>query len=140
MVNSWVEVETKFNKAKKEILLLMMIMIVMNMQNKLCATQFSYPLMTNSQPVPEQQLQNLEITNFVKFRKKFNLPDKRGWEPTEMRTIPAPQPRPVHTLSTPSMARSMSAGQPGLAVWPCSLPAPAPCSLNTGDWEKSLIS
>ena len=102
--------------------------------------------MTDSHPVPKQRLRNPEITNVAKLPKKTELPDKfeladkRGSEPTEMRTIPAPQPRPVHTLSTPSMARSMSAGQPGLAVWPCSLPAPAPCSLNTGDWEKSLIS
>jgi len=66
--------------------------IILNLQTKLYAIQFSHHLMTDSQSVPEQQLRNLEITDFENFAKlptkaklpeKFKLLDKRGFEPTE---------------------------------------------------------
>jgi len=50
--------------------------------------------MTDSQPVPEQRLQNLELSDFMNFTKlpqknklleKFELPDKRGFKLTEVR-------------------------------------------------------
>jgi len=37
------------------------------------------------QPVPKQQSQNLEIANFTKFLKKFELLDKRGFKLVERR-------------------------------------------------------
>jgi len=39
-------------------------MIKMNMQNKLYTIQFSHHPMTDSQPVPKQQSQNPELTDF----------------------------------------------------------------------------
>jgi len=47
--SSQVESKRQFNKATKEILIL-----TMNMQNKLYAIQFSHHPMTNLQPVPKQ--------------------------------------------------------------------------------------
>jgi len=41
--------------------------------------------MTNSQPVPKQQLQNSKIIDSMKFPKKVELPDKRGFELVKMR-------------------------------------------------------
>ena len=55
---------------------------------------------------------------------------------------PAPQPAPVYMLSMTSVVRSISTGQPGLAAWLCSLPAPAHL-LFSQTWEtekRSLIS
>ena len=103
------------------------------MQNKLCTRQFSHHPKINSLPVPEQELRNPEITNFIKLSKKtkllkkFDLPDKRGLELMEMREeqIPVPQPTPNHTLSVPPMVQNISTGYLGLPAWPCSLPSPA---------------
>jgi len=70
----------------KEILILLIPMITMNMQNKLYTIHFSHHLMTDSQSVPEQQSWNIKLVNFAKFPKKtelqgkFDLPDKRGFE------------------------------------------------------------
>jgi len=58
----------------------------MHMQNKLYRTQFSHNVMTDSQPVPEQQPWNQKIMDFIKFPEKtiipdkFELPDKRGFK------------------------------------------------------------
>jgi len=69
-------------------------MIIVNMQNKLYIIQFSHRLMTDLQPVLEQQSWNPEIMNFASFTKlpkktklpeKFKLPAKRGLKPMEMR-------------------------------------------------------
>jgi len=69
-------------------------MIIMNMQNKPYTTQFSHHLMTDSQSVPEQRLQNPELANFVnsakllkktKLLETFELPDNRGFKPMEKR-------------------------------------------------------
>jgi len=64
----------QFNKTTKEIIILMIlpvviIMIIMNMQNKLYRIQFSHHLMTNTQSVPEQRSRNLEIVNFANVTK-----------------------------------------------------------------------
>jgi len=67
---------------------MIVIMTITNMQNKLYTTQSS------RQSVPEQRLQNPEPMDFVNFAKlvkqtklleKFELPNKRGFEPTEAR-------------------------------------------------------
>jgi len=60
-------------------MLMIIMMITMNMWNKLYTIQFSHHLTTDLQPVPMQQLQNLEITyfaNFAKFLKKTVLLEK----------------------------------------------------------------
>jgi len=49
------------------------------------STGFFQHLITDSQPLPKQQSWNPEITNFAKFLKTFELPDKRGSELTETR-------------------------------------------------------
>jgi len=67
------------------------------MQNKLHKIQFSHHLMTDSQSIPEQWFQNPELTHFANFAKlleQFELPDKRGFKPTETRKIPAPWTKP----------------------------------------------
>jgi len=55
--------------------------------------------MTDSQSVPEQQLQNaklMDLANFAKLLKKTELLDKRGLKPREKsRELPAPQPDPL---------------------------------------------
>ena len=52
--------------------------------------------------------------------------------------IPAPQPIPIHKLSTTSMVRDISTGQPGLPAWLCSVPAPAHLLISwTWETEKS---
>ena len=70
--------------------------------------------MTDMQPVPEQHLQNLQITNFAEFSKKFELPDHSGFELVETRRADSflpPQPTPVHKLSMTSMVWNISIGQ-----------------------------
>jgi len=63
----------------------------MNMQSKLYTIQFSHHPMTDLQPVPRQQLQNLELANFAKLLKKTKLlekseiSNKRGFELMEKR-------------------------------------------------------
>ena len=65
----------------------MIIIIIMNMQNKLHAIRFSPHPMTNSQSVPEHQPRKAKLTNSANFKKfpkktelpvKFEIPDKRG--------------------------------------------------------------
>jgi len=55
------------------------------MQNNCIQYNFSHHPMTDTQQVPEQRLQNPEITNFTKFPKKFKLLDKRGFKLKEIR-------------------------------------------------------
>jgi len=68
------------------IMKMIIIMIIMNMQNKLYIIQFSHCLMTDSQPVPKQLSQNPELTNLMNCTKKtelpekFELPDKKGFQ------------------------------------------------------------
>jgi len=94
-----------------------MIMIIMNMQNKLYRIQFSHHLVTNSQSVPQQRSRTPEITNFAKFLKKeFELPDKRRFKPTEKRRAESflpPQPTPIHKLSMMSVVWNTPIGQLG---------------------------
>jgi len=72
------------------------------MQTKLYRIQFSHHPMTNLQSDPEQQLQNLELTDFANLSKlpelpdKFELPDERGFKLTEVRekdSFPLANPR-----------------------------------------------
>jgi len=73
------------------------VLILMNMQNKIHAIQFSHHLMNDSQSVPEQWSQNPKIMNFTKFQKKFKLPHQRGSELTETKraeSFPTPSQRP----------------------------------------------
>jgi len=60
--------QRQFIMERKEILLLLLL-IIMNMQKKLYTLQFSHHLITDSQSVPEQQSQNLELTDFTNFLK-----------------------------------------------------------------------
>jgi len=48
--------------------------------------------------------------------------------------IPASRPTPIYLLSTTSMIWNISIGQPGLAAWLCSVPAPAPLLISRS-WE-----
>jgi len=69
--------------------------------------------MTDSQPVPEQQLQNPEV---MQFQKKFRLLGKRGFKLSQERkrcSIPAPRPTPIYKLSMMSMIWNISMGQLG---------------------------
>ena len=100
--------------------------------------------MTNSQPVAEQQSQNTKLNNFAQFPKKVWTPrqEKIRTHENKKEKIPAPQPTPIHKLSMMSMVWNICVGQPGLAAWLCSLPAPAH-RLVSWIWEtgkKSLIS
>ena len=58
--------------------------------------------MTTSQPVPKQQLRNPEFMKFEKLPKnselaeKFELPDMRGFELTEMRMKDSSSPATPH--------------------------------------------
>ena len=70
--------------------------------------------MTNSQPVPEQRSRNAKLVNFAKFPKKFELPDKRGFELKETEElIPAPRSTPIYKQSMTSMVWNISIGQLG---------------------------
>jgi len=80
--------------------MLLLIMLIMNAQNKLSTVQFSHCPTTNSQPVPKQRSQNPELTGFKNFAeqteipKKFELLEKRGFKLTEKekRFLPLSQP------------------------------------------------
>jgi len=100
--------------------------------------------MTDLQPVPQQQLWNLELTDFANFTKFLKKPellenwnswtreDLNPWE--RERELPVPQPIPSHKLSMMSMVWNISTGQLGLAAWLCSLPAPAHLLISR-TWE-----
>jgi len=60
--------KTQFNKTTKEILILLPIM---NMQNKLYTIQLSHHPMTSSQPASKQQSQNLELMDFKNFENSW---------------------------------------------------------------------
>jgi len=73
------------------------------MQTKLYTMKFSHHPVANSQPVPEQQLQNPDIADFTNFRKfpkktelpeKFELPGKRGFQLTATRRTDSYPPTP----------------------------------------------
>jgi len=67
-------------------------MIIMNMQNKVYTIHFFSPPNDQLMAVPEQQLQNPKILNFLK---KFKLMDKRGFDRTKIRAeslLPPSQP------------------------------------------------
>jgi len=66
------------------IILFMIIMIKMNMQNKLYTTQFYHHPIIDWQPVPKQQSWNVKIRNPDKFQKKFELLDKEGFKLKEI--------------------------------------------------------
>jgi len=57
-----------------------MIIIIMNMQNKIHTIQSSHHPTTDLQPVPEQRSRNLEFPNFPR---KFELLDKKGFKHPE---------------------------------------------------------
>jgi len=81
------------------------IMIIMNMQNKLCTIWFSHHAMTSLQSVPEQQSQNSELADFANFTellKKTELPEKFKREVSNSQKREDP-------ISTP--------GQPPLINW-----------------------
>jgi len=82
---------------------------------------FSHHQMTNPQPVPKQRSQNARNRKSLKFPKKFELPDKRGFELMYMRRAESP----LYKLSMMPMVWNIPIAQPGLSVWLCSLPAPA---------------
>jgi len=106
-------------------------------------TQFSHHSMTDSQPVPKQQSQKLEITDSVNFAelppqkrpnslKSLNSLNKRAFKfkkKKKTKMIPVPQPTSVYKLSMPFMVWNISIGQLGTAVWLCSLPLLHTCSL-----------
>ena len=109
-------------------------MLIMHMQNKLYTIQFSHHPITDLQSVPEKQSQNPELEDFASFAKlpqkttlleKFELPDKRAFELTEMREARKVPASPWPTQSMTSMIWDIPLGQPGLAAWLRSLPAPA---------------
>ena len=69
------------------------------MQNKIHIIQGSHHPVPNSQPVPKQQLQNLELTDFVNFvglsrkanfMEKFELPEKRTDTKEELLPLGSP--------------------------------------------------
>ena len=64
------------------------------MQNKLYMIQFSHYLMTNLQPVPEQQSQNPEITDFAKFLKSLNSQTTWDSNSHKREELPAPPANP----------------------------------------------
>jgi len=75
-------------------LIMILIMIIMNMQNKLYTIQSSHHPKTDSQSVPEQRSWNPKLVVFVDFAKlikktkhpeKFKLLDKRGFEDSSPR-------------------------------------------------------
>ena len=122
------------------IIIILVIMIVLNKQDKLYTTQLSRHPMTNSQPVPEQRSQNMELTNFCEFCKTA----EKDWTPGKVwtddlhsqkreRKILSPPPTPFNKLRMMSMVWNISTGQLGLAVWLYQLwliPAPAHLLLN----------
>jgi len=61
--------------------------------------------------------------------KKGELPEKR---------VPALWSTPINKLSMTSMVQNISFGRLGLAVWLCSLPAPAHTLVEYGKPEKVL--
>jgi len=82
--------------------------IIKNMQNKWYTIQILTAQQLMMQPVPEQQSQI-------------------SW-------IPAPWTTSIYKLGMMSMVWNNSTGQPGLAAWLCSLPAPAHL-LISWTWE-----
>jgi len=82
--------------------------------------------MTDSQPVPEQQLRNLEIVNFTEFPKKFKLPDKKGFELMEQsRADSRPPASPRSQAERAAHGTEYSHRPAWLSAWLCTLPAPA---------------
>ena len=91
--------------------------------------------MTDLQSDPEQHLQNLEVADFMnsaEFPKNSNSP--KNWNSRTRQNsnsqnkegqIPAPRQIPINKLRLTSMVWNISIGHLGLAVWLCSLPAPA---------------
>jgi len=86
-------------------LILLLLLLIMNEQNRLYEIQFSHCLTTDSTTVPEQQLWNPELADFaellkkIKLLEKFKLLDKRGFELGGKKRSPAPRTTLIHKLS-----------------------------------------
>jgi len=91
-------------------------------------TIFSYRPTINCTVSPQATIAELaDFVEFTKLAEKFFLPLR---------------PTPIYKLSMISVVWNISTGQPGLAAWLCSLPAPAHL-LFSQTWEtekRSLIS
>jgi len=62
-----------------------------------------------------------ELPKKTELMEKFKLQEKRE----SKKNILVPRPTSIYKLSMTSMVWNSSTGQLGLAVWLCSLPAPA---------------
>jgi len=106
-------------------LLLIIIMIIMNMQNKLYTIQFFSPPDDRWSASPRAAIMELGKHEFLEISKRFQTPRQERIQThrnNKAQKIPAPRPTPIHKLSMMSMVRNISIGQLGLAVWLCSLP------------------
>ena len=112
-------------------------MIIMNMQNKLYTIQFFSPPDDWFAVSPQAAITEPQTLGFLRIlwnsQKSLNLQksfnswmraDSNLWKKQEEQ-IPPTQPTLIYKLSMTSMVWTISTGQLGLAVWLCSLPAPA---------------
>ena len=136
--------QRQFNKTIMEIWIQVIILLIINMQTKLYTIPFSHWFTASPQAeeIWTQKSQIFWISPYSQKRSNsWTRKNLNSWIREREKRIPIRQPTSLYKLSTPPMVWSISISQLRLAVWLCSLPAPA--LLFSWTWEtgkKSLIS